>query len=142
MNRAELVKQAYAYGASVALQELGYAPTVAEGMAVKLAEDPGTANRILTALLGPLYAGATAPEGQGWKTYGATAGQGNIGALAGAGIGGAGGAGLGALAALLSRGKFKPGRGALSGGMGGAGLGTVLGQQIGLQKGLTTGYEE
>lgn len=39
MDRRELIKQAYAYGASIALQEAGYAPVVAEQVGVKLAAE-------------------------------------------------------------------------------------------------------
>ena len=39
MTRAELIKQAYAYGAAVALQEAGISPVESEQVAVKLAAD-------------------------------------------------------------------------------------------------------
>jgi len=39
MTREDFIKQAYAYGASVALQELGYAPQDAEAGAIKLAQE-------------------------------------------------------------------------------------------------------
>jgi len=147
----EMIKQAYAYGASVALKEAGYAPQVAEQLSVKLAAEadaegappeggvPGlgeitTKQKVLSHLLGPIAAGASAPEGAGAGRFGRTLGYGAAGAGIGGVGGGAAGAGIGALIAHLL--KKDPGMGAVAGGLGGYYGGGVLGQQLGIRKGL------
>jgi len=52
MTKQELIKQAYAYGAAVALQELGYNTQQAQATGVKLAEDGEGMNPAIAALLG------------------------------------------------------------------------------------------
>jgi hypothetical protein len=74
MDKVAMIKQAYAYGASVALQELGYDIRTAQDAGVKIAEDEEGMHPALKALIG---AGAGASGG----------------ALLGAGLG-AGGAAL------------------------------------------------
>lgn len=74
MDKVAMIKQAYAYGAAVALQELGYDVNTAQDAGVKLAEDEEGMHPALRALIG---AGAGAGGG----------------ALLGAGLG-AGGAAL------------------------------------------------
>jgi hypothetical protein len=76
MDKVAMIKQAYAYGAAVALQELGYDVNTAQNAGVKLAEDEEGMHPALRALIGT-----------------------------GAGIGGGAllGAGLGAGGAALSR---------------------------------------
>lgn len=110
---------------------------------VKLGADESeltTGKRVGTALLGPAFAGLSAPEGRGWDAFGHTMGKGWAGKGLGLLGGGAGGAGLGSLVALLSGGRIPVGAGALvGGGLGGLG-GAITGEQIGLQKGLESGY--
>jgi len=145
----EMIKQAYAYGAAVALQEAGYAPQVAEQLGVKLAAEadeappedgaPGlgeitTKQKVLSHLLGPIAAGASAPEGAGWGRFGRTTGYGAAGAGIGAIGGGAAGAGAGALIAHLL--KKDPAMGAMAGGLSGYAGGSLLGNQLGIRKGL------
>jgi len=87
MDKIAMIKQAYAYGAAVALHELGYDANTAQNAGVKLAEDEEGMHPALRALLG---------------------------AGAGAGAGALGGAALGAGGAALAQ-KFKPsGAGRLS----------------------------
>lgn len=52
MTKQELIKQAYAYGAAVALQELGYNTQQAQATGVKLAEDGEGMHPAIAALLG------------------------------------------------------------------------------------------
>lgn len=141
-NLEEKVKQAYAYGASIALQEVGVEKTASEHMAVKMAEEPTTKQRILAALFGPTGAGLSAPEGKGWSSFGHTLGGGLIGSAGGGTLGAGAGAGIGALAALLSKGKIKPKDSALMGALLGGGVGSLGGQQVGFQKGLSRAYED
>jgi len=140
MIKEAKIKQAYAVGASAALQQLGFEKSAADEMGEKLAQEPDTGQRILTALGGPMYAGLSAPEGKGWNVYGHTAGKGGLGGLIGGLGGGLGGAGIGALVSALSRGRVPLEAGLGGGAMGGGILGALTGQQIGLQKGLTSGY--
>ena len=138
---------AYIEGASVALVNAGMekraaVETAKQMLQVKLAEEPTTSDRVLTGLFGPIGAAATAPEGKGWKTFGHTYGKGLVGGLGGGALGGGAGAGIGALAALLSRGKIDPRTAAGIGGTIGGYGGLIGGQQIGLQKGLTSGYAD
>ena len=127
-----MVHQAPGWSGDV-LQEVGCSAKAAQEAGVKVAEDPTTTNRVLTALLGPIYGGATAPEGKGWKTFGHTLGKGAVGTVAG----GAGGAGLGALAALASKGRIDPATAAQLMGQLGALGGGVAGRDLG----LTSGYK-
>ena len=63
MNKIAMIKQAYAYGAAVALQELGYDVNTAQNAGVKLAEDEEGMHPALRALIGTgagLGAGALA----------------------------------------------------------------------------------
>lgn len=82
MDKVAMIKQAYAYGAAVALHELGYDVNTAQNAGVKLAEDEEGMHPALRALIGT-----------------------------GAGIGGGAllGAGLGAGGAALAN-KFSPSR--------------------------------
>ena len=50
MDKAELIKQAYAYGCSVALKEAGYQQEIVEDTAVKLAQAPEVSQEVLVAL--------------------------------------------------------------------------------------------
>jgi hypothetical protein len=80
MNKIAMIKQAYAYGAAVALQELGYDLNAAQNAGIKLAEDEEGMHPALRALLGT-----------------------------GAGLGALGGAALGAGGAALAQ-KLSPSR--------------------------------
>lgn len=64
MTQSELIKKAYAFGASVALQQLGYDTPTAEAASVKLAADEGGMNPLLKALIG-LGGGAALGAGAG-----------------------------------------------------------------------------
>jgi hypothetical protein len=80
------------------------------------------------ALLGtPISAAVEAKKGKKLRAFGETYLHSLKEGLKGLGAGGAGGAGLGALAGLLSKGKLKPGAGALYGGALGGGAGSVVG---------------
>lgn len=69
----EMIKQAYAYGASVALKEAGYAPQVAEQLGVKLAAEADAEGQ--------------EPEGNFIQRHpGLIAGLGGAGLLAGGGL--------------------------------------------------------
>jgi len=144
----ELIKQAYAYGAAVALQELGFSAQQAQAGGVKLAsekmaegeEDAGPS--AWPGMFGPTAAAIAAPKGKGFSAYGQTMGGQQLGGAVGT-LGGAGlGAGAGALASLLSRGKIKPGMGALIGGTGGGILGGIGGGMYGGAKGYRHALEE
>lgn len=68
MTRNELIKQAYAYGAAVALQELGYAPYDAQQAGVKLAMEKealsgAEARAALETLLSPATGAARSAGG-------------------------------------------------------------------------------
>jgi len=52
MDKVAMIKQAYAYGAAVALHELGYDVNTAQNAGVKLAEDEEGMHPALRALLG------------------------------------------------------------------------------------------
>lgn len=52
MDKVAMIKQAYAYGAAVALQELGYDVNTAQNAGVKLAEDEEGMHPALRALIG------------------------------------------------------------------------------------------
>ena len=121
----ELIKQAYAYGAAVALQELGYNPQQAEAGGIKLAEemegmeDGGMGGEemmpqkrpsaALPMLFGELGAMGAAPEGKKLRAMEGTSRGGAAGAGWGALGGATGGATLGALASLLAGKKLIPG---------------------------------
>ena len=105
-----MIKQAYAYGASVALQEVGYAPAQAEAAAVqftleKTAQEDEGMSPALTALLG-CGAGALLGAGGG-ALYGHLAKQNLINQLMGAGSRGRAAAGRGAekIKGLFQRGE-------------------------------------
>lgn len=138
----ELIKQAYAYGAAVALQELGFSAQQAQAGGVKLASEKmaeGEEERDPAlwpaAMFGPVGAAIAAPEGKGTSAFGRTLGGQTLGMLGGGTAGAGLGAGVGALAGLLSRGKFRPGQGALIGGLGGGYLGMGGGGMYGAAKG-------
>lgn len=107
----ELIKQAYAYGASVALQELGFGAQQAEVGGIKLAED----------------AMEEGDDEGGGRNSSLRAG---LGAAAGVPIGAYGGGGVGA---ALARRKYGPPRGTfaplegLGHTLGGAGIGALAG---------------
>jgi len=119
MTRNERIKQAYAYGAAVALQELGYAPYDAQQAGVKLAMEKealtgAEARAALETLLSPVTGAAKSIGGaaknvgrQGGDLLAALRGKALPGALfenpelarmarLGLGAGAVGGAGLGA----------------------------------------------
>jgi len=106
----EMIKEAYAYGASIALQEAGYAPAQAEQAAAQLTlektaqEDEGM-SPALTALLGG-GAGAVLGAGGG-ALYGHLAKQNLINQMLGAGGSAqrAGAKGIGKLKSLFQRGE-------------------------------------
>lgn len=52
MDKVAMIKQAYAYGVSVALQEIGYDARTAQDAGIKLAEDEEGMHPALKALLG------------------------------------------------------------------------------------------
>jgi hypothetical protein len=118
------ISEAYEQGVRAAMREAGL---------IKQADEAGSA--AWPALFGALGGGLAAPEGKGLEAFGKTMGGGVLGSLGGAAAGGAGGAGLGALIALLSKGKINPRQGAAVGGMGGAGLGALGGNMYGNVKG-------
>jgi hypothetical protein len=107
--------------------------------------DIATKNRVLTALLGPIYAGAAAPEGKGWSSFGKSYGRGVLGGLGGELVGGIGGAGLGtgigALTSALSRGRVSMRDALRAGALLGGYLGSVGGGAVGGTKGLISGME-
>jgi hypothetical protein len=159
----ELIKQAYAYGAAVALQELGFDIQQAQAGGVKLAEDamfgedmpeqapggislqrkqPTRRSSALATMFGPVGAAITAPKGKKFDAVKGTAIGELSGGLKGLAAGGTAGAGLGALAALLSRGKIKPSIGATVGGLGGVTLGATGGALYGRNKGYRAALEE
>lgn len=96
-------------------------------------------------LSGPIGAAMRAPKGEKVEAFNETYMPAMTGGLkgygAGLGIGGAGGAGLGALAALLSKGRVRPGQGAIMGGVGGGLVGGLTGGTIGRHRGMKRGLE-
>lgn len=92
MNRRELIKQAYAYGAAVALQELGYDINTAQSAGIKLAEDEEGMHPALKALIGTgvgLGGGALLGGGAGaiaGKATGRNLGEELVRALGGKGV--------------------------------------------------------
>ncbi len=127
MDKQAAVLDAYAYGASLALQEAGMEKSAADDVAIKLAEEPTGGQRALNALLGPAYAGLAAPEGKGWESAGRGLLYGMGGSMAGGLGGGLVGGGLGALTGLASRGRIHPTTGAGVGGYIGSQLGSIGG---------------
>lgn len=135
----QMVKQAYAHGCRVALQECGYAPQEAVKVAEDMAEEAAAAQQAappqhpwspgVAAAMGPLFSGIAAPEGQGMGTFGDMAGSGMVGGLKGLGVG----APIGALGGA--------GLGALLGGAGGRGAGAGIGALAGGALGGLTGVE-
>jgi hypothetical protein len=115
-----LIKQAYAYGSAVALQELGFdaqqaeiggiklaAAKIAEGEEEMLAEQmsrPERPSGVLPTLFGAAGAGV-APKGKRWAGAAGTEFGGLLGAGAGTVGGGLAGAGIGALVNVLSKGR-------------------------------------
>lgn len=120
MTRNELVKMAYAYGASVALQEAGYNPAEAETAGIKLAEEADAAPPQEEGTLDMLAKRQLKDKIMQEKSRVPLA----LGTLSGVGTG----AGLGA---LLGK-RF-------GGGMEGAGLGASLGGYGGALLGLGGG---
>lgn len=166
----ELIKHAYAYGAALALQELGFeegqaqvggiklaAAKIAEGEEAEMMEQrrPSAA---LPMLFGEAGAMGAAPEGKKLRAMEGTSRGGSVGAGWGALGGGTAGAGLGALVSLLAGRKLPPGitgaaakaiprRIPMALGMGaGAGLGAlgggITGGLIGRNKGFRAGVAE
>lgn len=115
-----LIKQAYAYGSAVALQELGFDAQQAEIGGIKLAAakiaegeeeammnasiPPARPSGVLPTLFGAAGAGA-APEGKRWAGAAGTEFGGLLGAGAGTVGGGLAGAGIGALVNALTKGR-------------------------------------
>lgn len=117
------------------------ASQIADRVIVKLAEEPGVADRAYTQVAGPWAAAAVAPDGKRIKTLahtwlGEAAGKGT-GALLGAGAGAALGALLASRSAVVS-----PRIGAIIGALGGAGLGTGIGGTVGRDRGLHSGLAD
>lgn len=131
MYNEDQIKLAYAYGASIALQEAGMDKMAADEAAAEMAEaqGPSAAQRAMSLMAGPIGAAYAAPKGHGWHTLGNVAAGQGLGAVGG----GAAGAGLGAgIGALLKN----PGLGAaIGGGLGGLG-GAIYGNQKGLESGV------
>ena len=122
-----ILQNAYELGVKTAAERAGL---------IKTGQDEA-GSAIWPALFGPLGGALAAPEGKGWRAAGGTAlgtGLGTIG-------GGLGGAGLGALAALLTKGKLRPGQAALLP-MAGAGLGATGGGMYGAAKGYREAIED
>ena len=166
--KAELIKQAYAYGAAVALQELGFGARDAEAGGVKLAmakmaegeeeerdypyivkvpggpeeEVENAPNAWAPTLFGPLGAAIAAPEGKKLRATGHTLGGQTLGQVGGGVLGGGVGAGLGALTGLLSRGKINPRQAALLGSYGGGYAGMTGGAMYGANKGYHHALDE
>ncbi len=149
-KKAAVMLEAYAIGASSALQELGMDKVAADEIAIKLAEEPSTGERILNQIpSGGLMTAALSPRGSGMEGFGRGLIYPAVGAVGGGVAGSAGGAGIGAgvgaLAALLSRGKLSPGKAAIEGAaMGGAGggvLGFAGGGMYGRDKALRDTFE-
>ena len=150
--KAELIKQAYAYGAAVALQELGFGARDAEAGGVKLAmakmaegeeeEVENAPNAWAPTLFGPLGAAIAAPEGKKLRATGHTLGGQLWGQVGGGALGASAGAGLGALTGLLSRGKINPRRAAFLGSFGGGHAGAAGGAIYGANKGYHHALDE
>ena len=114
---------------------------IADRVLVKLAEEPGIADRAYTQIEGPWAAAAVAPEGKRIKALTHTwlkekAGKGT-GALLGAGAGAALGALLASRSAVVS-----PRIGAMIGMLGGAGVGVGAGGAVGRDRGLRSGFAD
>jgi hypothetical protein len=117
-----LIKQAYAYGSAVALQELGYdarqaelggiklaAAKIAEGEEAAMMEQgagrPENPSGVLPTLFGGL-GGLAAPSGKKWRGYAGAEAGGQLGGAAGLAGGSLAGAGIGALVNALTKGRL------------------------------------
>lgn len=118
-----LIKQAYAYGSAVALQELGFDTQQAEAGGIKLAaakiaegeeemleeqlksrpERPGGA---LPTLFGGFGALGSAPKGKKWQGFAGTETGGALGAVGGTVGGALAGGGLAALLNAVTKGRL------------------------------------
>jgi len=138
----KLIKQAYAYGAAVALQELGFAVQDAEAGGVKLAEAKMAEGEEEEVENAPIGAAIAAPEGKKLRAAGHTLRGQLLGQVGGGALGASAGAGLGALTGLLSRGKIDPRRAAFLGSFGGGHAGAVGGAMYGANKGYHHALDE
>ena len=138
----KLIKQAYAYGAAVALQELGFAVQDAEAGGVKLAEAKMAEGEEEEVENAPIGAAIAAPEGKKLRATGHTLGGQLWGQVGGGALGASAGAGLGALTGLLSRGKINPRQAALLGSYGGGYAGMTGGAMYGANKGYHHALDE
>lgn len=116
-----LIKQAYAYGSAVALQELGFDPQQAEIGGIKIAaakiaegeeealigqlERPERPSGALPTLFGGLGA-LGAPKGKKWQGFAGTETGGMLGAAAGTAGGALAGSGLAALLNMATKGRL------------------------------------
>lgn len=126
------------------------ASEIADAVLTKIATstDPISDNEkeVIRWFTGPIHAAIRAPEGKKIDAFRTVYQPATIGALKGFGIGSAGGiaggAGLGALASLLTKGRYHPAQGALAGALGGGALGGLTGGVVGKWRGLGKGLDE
>ncbi len=143
-KKAAAMLEAYAIGASAALQEIGMDKMAADDLAIKLAEEPGVGARIGNIAMGPLapmHQAALAPHGQSMDAMTRAGAAGTLGAAGGAIGGSLGGAGVGALTGLLSRGRISPATGAAYGGSIGSLAGLLGGGAAGSDYALRKSYD-